>query len=78
VVVIGLIFLLIGKVVLFRMAVLEQTRPQVILSHTVSNPILTKLYRTLIFSLREHCDVLRSLDRWFTQLRNEVVHTSAR
>jgi hypothetical protein len=78
VVVIGLIFLLIGKVVLFRMAVLEQTQPQVILSHTVSNPILTKLYRTLIFSLREHRDVLRSLDRWFTQLRNEVVHTSAR
>ena len=60
------------------MAVLEQTQPQVILSHTVYIPILTELYRTLIFCLREHRDVLLSLDRSFTQLRNEVVHTSAR
>ncbi|MET0659475.1 MAG: hypothetical protein ABW110_15115 [Steroidobacteraceae bacterium] len=44
----------------------------------MSNPILTKLYRTPIFSLREHRDVLLSLDRWFTQLRTEVVHTIAR
>ena len=63
---------------LFRMAVLEQTQPQVILSHIVSNLILTKLCRTLIFYLREHRGVLLSLDRWFTELRNEVVHTSAR
>ena len=33
------------------MAVLEQTQPQVILSHIVSNLILTELYRTLIFYL---------------------------
>lgn len=62
---------------LFRMVVLEQTPPQVILSQNVSIPIRTKLYRTLIFSLREHRGVMLSLDRWFTELRDEVIHTSA-
>ena len=59
------------------MAVLEQMQPQVILSLEMSNLILTELYRALTVYLREHRGVL-SLDRWFTELRNEVVHTSAR
>ena len=63
---------------LFRMAVFEQTQPHVILSHIVYILILTKLCRTLIVYLREHRGVLLSLDRSFTGLRNEVVHTSAR
>ena len=59
------------------MAVLEQTLPQVILSNIVSNLILTELYRTRIFYAREHRGVLLSPDRWFKELRNEVVYTSA-
>jgi uncharacterized membrane protein (DUF373 family) len=59
VVVIGLMVLLIGiallgLVALFRMAVLEETPPQAILSQIVYILILTELYRTLIFYLREH------------------------
>jgi uncharacterized membrane protein (DUF373 family) len=122
VVVIGLMILLIGialmaLVALFGMAVRRDTQPQVILSQIVYILILTELYRTLIFYLREHrvsvalimetaivttvneliltgqnsppslilaigglllvLGGLLALDRWFSRLRNEVVHTSA-
>jgi uncharacterized membrane protein (DUF373 family) len=39
---------------LFRMALLERTSSQAILSQVVFILILTELYRTLIFYLREH------------------------
>jgi len=122
VVVIGLMLLLIGIALLalaalFRMAVLQETASQVILSQIVYILVLTELYRTLIFYLREHrvsvalimetaivttvneliltgqdsppslilaigglllvLGSLLWLDRWFSRLRNEVVHTSA-